>query len=148
MGFIVVSSSSILDFEQKNSFDISEVISSQEYLDFDSLSSVNNDDQKLTDFKAKTEKVLDGLLKTYDLQSEHFTFARNIITTVMNNENQGISFLQEAISSYDASPAEGEWMESIKKYSNNEVDILTTLSGYMEQYFTKSDETNAAYQEL
>jgi len=102
----------------------------------------------LTDFKAKTEKVLDGLLKTYDLQSEHFTFARNIITTVMNNENQGISFLQEAISSYDASPAEGEWMESIKKYSNNEVDILTTLSGYMEQYFTKSDETNAAYQEL
>lgn len=39
-------------------------------------------------------------------------------------------------------------MESIKKYSNNEVDILSTLSGYISQYFKKSDDTNAAYQTL
>lgn len=50
------------------------------------MQSVNNDDQKLADFKEKSGKVLANLLKTYDLQSEHFTFARNIITTVSNNE--------------------------------------------------------------
>jgi len=56
--------------------------------------------------------------------------------------------LSEAITLFDLNPSGGEWLSEIKEYSQEELNLLELLAGYIAQYFDKSDETVSVYQDL
>lgn len=56
--------------------------------------------------------------------------------------------MKSAISQYDADATDGAWLSTLKTYSDQEIEILDTLTGYIDLYFDKMDETIEVYQEL